>query len=50
MVPIAIQFTLYACIFGRESYCHVAAVCGIIVCVILLDVVKQLIFKTCTVT
>ena len=29
------------CIFDRESYCYVTAVCGIIVCVILLDVVKM---------
>jgi len=40
MVPIAIQFTLYACIFDRESYCHVTAVCGIVVGVIILDVMK----------
>lgn len=40
MVPVAIQFTLCACIFDRESYCHVTAVCGIIVRVIFLDVVK----------
>jgi len=40
MVPIAVQFTLYACIFDRESYCHVTSICGIRVCVMLLDVVK----------
>ena len=38
MVPTAMQFTLYACIFDRESYCHEIAVCGIEVCVILLNV------------
>jgi len=50
MVPIAVQFTLYACIFDRESYCRVTAVCGIEVCVILVNVMQLLKSITCIVT
>ena len=39
-VPTAMQFTLYACTFDRESYCHEISVCGIEVFVILLNVMQ----------